>query len=82
MGGYFFIYFFYDLLSLSVFKDHSPHFNVELVVNFSLHTLVHRLHKLLNHIFNVLHVLIVIKPFLKAFIDAHHLWISTERSVC
>lgn len=41
MSGDFLVDFFDDFFSLSVLKDHSSHLNVELVVNFSLHTLIH-----------------------------------------
>ena len=82
MSSYFFIDFFNDFLSLSVFKDHSSHFDIKFIVNFSFHALVHGFHKLLDNIFDILYILIVIQSFLKAFIDTHHLRISTERSVC
>jgi len=68
-------------LSLQLFKYHSSHFDVKFVVDFSFHALIHGFHELLYHIFDVLHVFIVIKPLLKAFIDAHYLRISTKRSI-
>lgn len=81
MSGDFLIDFFNNFLSLSIFKNHSSHFNVKFVVDFSFHALVHGFHELLYNIFYVLHIFIVIESLLKTFIDAHHLRISTERRI-
>ena len=81
MSGDFLIDFFNDFLSLPIFQYHSSHFDVKFVIDFSFHALIHGFHELLYNIFYVLHVFIVIKPLLKAFIDAHYLRISTKRSI-
>lgn len=76
-----FVDFLDDFFGLSILEDHSPHLNVELVVDFRLHTLVHRLHKLLHDIFYVFDVLVVVKSLFETLVDAHNLRVAAERCV-
>ena len=63
---------FEDFISLASFEDHPPHLHIELVVNFSLHFLVHQLHELLDDVLEVLNVGALAELVLKGLVETHH----------
>lgn len=77
----FFVNLFEYPFCLPVFEDHPSHLNVEFVVYLCFHALIHGLHELLNNVLDIVNVLVVVDPLLKALVDAHDLWIPAEGGV-
>lgn len=77
----FFIYFLHQSLSLTILYYHSSHLYIKLVIYLALHALIHGLHELLNHVFNILNTFAVIHLLLKALSKVSDLWVFTHSQI-